>query len=528
MRIDITKVVANPFRDFELDPIEETQVERLAASIDQLGFFSGCTARKRVDGMYELACGHHRWKAAKKAEMTYIEAVVDNYTDNEMRRIMAIENLTQRGANTGAQLDAVAAFAYQVSYDVLTDRGVATDIATPQQKGLVLKDGPGERLIYQVINGFPRDEAKDRKAEDPKAEMISMASVKNAVATLKASGRMAQIVAKAYALVEAERAEDDAKAAEIERQNEAKRQAEEAKKQVEIDRRKQAEIEATRRAEEQRKASEAARIAAEKASAERKAEAERKAAEAKAAMEKAQQEREASATARRKAEEEAATRRKVEFERQAALLKEAEQRHKKELDERAKVQAQLAQEKTYDVRCNDLFPDPDFAAVFRKAVLTPGAREIIAKDEQFKVAKAITEEATKWKKFSNHSVGSDFISQFISEMVSDANAEAKRNEAKRKADLEKVQIRMRVEKLWDQVKRGAVLMDQSLLELSKEYKKWDQAIDGDFPFSHNLADAYGTVSRVEKLLRRMYGGNWGIPEAEAEEVDPRVKRIGNG
>jgi hypothetical protein len=102
---------------------------------------------------------------------------------------MAIENLTQRGANTGAQMDAVAAFAFQVSYEALSDREASRNHeAFPNKRALemmrttILKDGPGEASIYRAINGFDRREATARKAEDDKAEMITQHAVRNAIA----------------------------------------------------------------------------------------------------------------------------------------------------------------------------------------------------------------------------------------------------------------------------------------------------------------------------------------------------------
>ncbi len=45
MKIEISKIRPNPYRDFDLYPIDAEQVKRLQHSIHEHGFFSGVTAR---------------------------------------------------------------------------------------------------------------------------------------------------------------------------------------------------------------------------------------------------------------------------------------------------------------------------------------------------------------------------------------------------------------------------------------------------------------------------------------------------
>src|SRR5262245_44637649 len=110
MKLKLDSVLANPFRDFTLYPIDEEQVLRLQKSIHELGFFSGVTARPHF-GKYQLAAGHHRIEAARREQLTEVEAVVEKYDDPDMVKIMMVENLTQRGHNAASVLDSVAAYA---------------------------------------------------------------------------------------------------------------------------------------------------------------------------------------------------------------------------------------------------------------------------------------------------------------------------------------------------------------------------------------------------------------------------------
>jgi len=516
MKIEISKLVDNRFRDFEIDPIDDKQVERLAESIDQLGFFSGITVRRLDDGTFEVAAGHHRVVAANKAGHTHVEAVVGNYTDEEMVRIMAIENLTQRGANTGAQMDAVGATARIVSKEILSDRSdhslLSERFGLGGEKGLdsarvhILNEGPGEPLIYRVINGFDRTEVT---AQDPKTVMIGQGDVKNAIKRLKDSGRMAKIVAAAYAEVEAEREEDAAKAAEAERKAEAKRKEAEAKATAELKLRQAAEEAATRRAEEARKTSEAARKAAERASAERKAEADRKAKAAKEAADRAQEQRRADAEARRRAEQAQARARQAEAERQAEAARKRQAQAEREANEKAKVKAQQAREAVYDVRCDTLFPDPEFARAFFRAVTSRGAAEVIARNKQWEVAKAIVQGMKDMKAATDHKAGTVYISNFVTGLIEEHDDKMRKHSAAEQETLRRQNQILRVDALWNDVNRGMTLVETSMQKLMQEHKTWDRSF-GDFPANVELASHLGITARVEEMLLRMFPDHPGV------------------
>src|SRR5215471_13922341 len=65
--VSLDLIDPNPFRDFELHPIDPGQVERLKASIGADGFWASVVARK-VNKRYQLAFGHHRIEAARGVE----------------------------------------------------------------------------------------------------------------------------------------------------------------------------------------------------------------------------------------------------------------------------------------------------------------------------------------------------------------------------------------------------------------------------------------------------------------------------
>ena len=118
MQIPLQDLHPNPYRDFDLHPIDPVQVERLKASLDADGFWASVVARKVADG-YQIAFGHHRIEAARALGLEAAPIEVRELSDWQMARMLASENATQRGSTAAACLDAVAAIARVLVYDLL-------------------------------------------------------------------------------------------------------------------------------------------------------------------------------------------------------------------------------------------------------------------------------------------------------------------------------------------------------------------------------------------------------------------------
>lgn len=111
VRVPITSILPNPYRDLELFPIVQDKVDGLIESIKDTGFWTGLRARwqsdqaiaaplKVVDGiaiapegaLIELMFGHHRLDAAKACGYTHIDISVVPANDTLMLKAMANEN----------------------------------------------------------------------------------------------------------------------------------------------------------------------------------------------------------------------------------------------------------------------------------------------------------------------------------------------------------------------------------------------------------------------------------------------------
>ena len=227
MKVSIDLVKPNPFRDFEIDPFDTDQIGNLVSSINQLGQFGAVPVRPHPHekGAYQQASGHHTVEALRQSGAKEVNIECKERSDDEMALLMGVENLTQRTNSTGAIADAVAAQAYLVAVSNLLLPSIGQ-----QNKGR----GKTTAELQFLNSGPGRDAILDR-LRDPSGGnyLISKANVTSALQTLKATGKMAEIMQKAFDAVEAQRkarAEAEAKRIAAIENEEARKQAEEAEK----------------------------------------------------------------------------------------------------------------------------------------------------------------------------------------------------------------------------------------------------------------------------------------------------------
>src|SRR6185436_18804645 len=138
MKVRLRELKDNPFRDMQVDPIQDDIVDRLEASIRENGFWHGVVCR-RSNGSIQIACGHHRVRAAIKAGETEADVFVKDYDDASMIRIYASENATQRGNSVTALAGCVASSVHFIAKAVLT--GHVSPIGETSQKSLEILRG---------------------------------------------------------------------------------------------------------------------------------------------------------------------------------------------------------------------------------------------------------------------------------------------------------------------------------------------------------------------------------------------------
>jgi hypothetical protein len=123
--IPLDQIVWNPWRDKDIHPIDEDHVKELRESINEHGFFASVKGR-RVEGKIQIACGHARLVAARRARLETIPIYIDDIDDDAMLKLMVEENALQAGSGPGAVMNEVAAVVRRVA-EALLPHPVARD-----------------------------------------------------------------------------------------------------------------------------------------------------------------------------------------------------------------------------------------------------------------------------------------------------------------------------------------------------------------------------------------------------------------
>ena len=184
--IALSLIDPNPFRDFDLHPIDEAHVERLRASIERLGFWVGVVARPAVGGRCELAFGHHRIEAARRAGLAVAPVTIDILSDCQMALRLSVENAVQRGATAAASLDAIAGLTRLIIRECLR-------CGSPDEIVKIFTISPNAaQTIWGKIRagGFP---GHDCIASIVPEGTYSLAQIRLALGVLKDSGRLDRI-----------------------------------------------------------------------------------------------------------------------------------------------------------------------------------------------------------------------------------------------------------------------------------------------------------------------------------------------
>lgn len=95
--IEISQLQDNPFQYLARPDLDPENLEELANSIRQNGFYGALLARRKRGRtiQYELAYGHRRREAARLVGLATLPVKVLELTDGEMARIMASENFSR-------------------------------------------------------------------------------------------------------------------------------------------------------------------------------------------------------------------------------------------------------------------------------------------------------------------------------------------------------------------------------------------------------------------------------------------------
>lgn len=91
LTLDLTAIVPNPRQP--RGEFEEVALEELAQSLRQIGMLQPILVRPRTDGRYEIIAGERRFRAARRAGMDRIPAVVRHTADEQLLTEALVENI---------------------------------------------------------------------------------------------------------------------------------------------------------------------------------------------------------------------------------------------------------------------------------------------------------------------------------------------------------------------------------------------------------------------------------------------------
>lgn len=89
----------SPLPDQPRTHFDEGALEELAASIEARGVIQPIIVRPLSNGNYQLVAGERRWRAAQKARLHEIPALVRELSDTEVTALALIENLQREDLN---------------------------------------------------------------------------------------------------------------------------------------------------------------------------------------------------------------------------------------------------------------------------------------------------------------------------------------------------------------------------------------------------------------------------------------------
>jgi len=96
--VPVGSIDSNPFRQTETYPYVERKIETLQRSIAKVGLWEGVIARQSGN-RFQLAFGHHRIEAGRRAGLESATLIVRDLTDEQMLQFMGRENMEDYNAD---------------------------------------------------------------------------------------------------------------------------------------------------------------------------------------------------------------------------------------------------------------------------------------------------------------------------------------------------------------------------------------------------------------------------------------------
>ena len=106
VELPLSELRPNPYQPRKI--FDDEALNELASSIREHGVFQPIIVKKTIKG-YDIVAGERRFRASKKAGLTTIPAIIQDFTDEEMMSIALLENLQREDLNAIEEANAYKA-----------------------------------------------------------------------------------------------------------------------------------------------------------------------------------------------------------------------------------------------------------------------------------------------------------------------------------------------------------------------------------------------------------------------------------
>jgi ParB family transcriptional regulator, chromosome partitioning protein len=104
LRLEVSKIRPNPRQPRQ--SFDEAGLDELARSLKTQGLLQPVVVRPLADGRFELVAGERRWRAAQRAGIHKIPAVIRDVPDEKLLELALIENLQREELNAIEEAEA--------------------------------------------------------------------------------------------------------------------------------------------------------------------------------------------------------------------------------------------------------------------------------------------------------------------------------------------------------------------------------------------------------------------------------------
>jgi ParB family chromosome partitioning protein len=189
-QLPVTSIEPNPQQP--RTTFDEESLSALTASVRELGVLQPVLVRQAENGSFQLIAGERRWRAAKRAGLQMVPAIVRTADDTAVLQQALVENLQREDLNA---LDEAAAYQQLIEDFHLTHEEVATRVGKsraavsnslrlfqlPPQVQKLLVDGSISAGHARALLGTPDRAYQEALARRVVSEGLSVRAVEESV-----------------------------------------------------------------------------------------------------------------------------------------------------------------------------------------------------------------------------------------------------------------------------------------------------------------------------------------------------------